>query len=168
MSDHELNDGLAAHTWKPGEVTNATGVQGSRELRSINRDIKALFFRKGDEPCDLPRHVHQTWMEALVDTTWTLAIAGDKDARKDLMNRMFGRVAVTLDASLTVQRDPLDDLSEEELVERMERLIAIVKGQPDAIDADVVTGEQAPPIHNAGGSIPLENQPHPASEGETP
>lgn len=146
MAQHELNEGLAAHIVRPGDPPlNSTGAQGSRELRSINRDIKELFFRKGDEPCDLPRHVHQTWMEALVDTTWALAVGGDKDARKDLMNRCFGRVPLSVDASLTMQRqDPLGDMTEEQLIARSEKLIAILKTQRP-IDGEVVRDEDGEP-----------------------
>lgn len=88
----ELNEGLAAHCWKPGTPGNPDGKQGSPELRMTNRKIAEALREKGDEPCEVEGFEGMTWFEAVISTLFRQAVAGVPWAVKELHNRAFGRV----------------------------------------------------------------------------
>ena len=169
MSQIELNDGLAAHMAKSGDVPlNPTGKQGSPVLRMKRLEITKALLTELGEQCTVPGHENESWFRAGLLGLLRLYVEGVPWAVREVHNRAFGRVPldVALAASLTVKKKAsLSELTPEELANRVEQMARITRAAADAaantIDGDLVpeNGVENEPVQSKHVSVPLGGSP---------
>jgi hypothetical protein len=136
MSQYELTESFASSFPKPGEPSrNPLGRPVGKFSRW--REIKAELRAIGEESCGKPGFEHLTKWQYTLREVFELAMAGDRWAVKYITDRLYGRVPLTVEMDVDVtQREPdLSDLSEAELLARVE----IVRAMLTAPKADAPT-----------------------------
>jgi hypothetical protein len=138
MGRHELSPELAEHVVKQGEVRNPLGISDVGKRRR-NYEIRRLLMAEANEPSKIPGYEHLTKMQVGVSTLMDLYQHGVQWAVKEVHNRLFGRVPLDVNATITPQSPTpdLDELTDEELTARAEELLARMRALPAAPPADV-------------------------------
>jgi hypothetical protein len=168
MAQIDLNDGLAQHLVKPGDKSrNPTGKNGTPALRLRNRDIRAMLWAEGNQPCDEPGFEHLTKLQRGVRAVLDKFQEGDRWAVKFVTERLFGRVPINVDMTMTngnAYDVGLMHLTDEELAARLDALRAQltspttidVQPEPAAAPEALTSGVGAGGERNSSGPTPPE------------
>ena len=85
---------------------NPSGYNGWTDgLRHKRIQLRELMLQEMDEPCPWPEYAGLTWKQAIVKMLFNLSLAGEQWAVRELLNRAYGRIPLTvnLDAKEALQ-----------------------------------------------------------------
>jgi hypothetical protein len=141
MGQIDLHEALAAAGPKRGEPSR-NPLGRPRGSYSRNREIQSALKAEGDTPCEVPGFEHLTKHEYWIKKLWALAMAGERWASTQIMNRLYGRVPLTVEMEMELvalqerRQAELADLSDDELRARVAAVKALIDGGRDVIDMD--------------------------------
>lgn len=138
MGRDELSEELLPTVIRKGEVRNPMGYNNWVQ-RWRNKDFQRLLQADANEPCGEPGFEHLTNAQFASKLLWAKAKTGDLRWFKELMNRLFGRVPLNVDMSVSPIPTDLSELTDAQLAERLDALRDLMVGPaqqslPEVID----------------------------------
>ena len=116
---------MSDHLFKPGQSGNPNGRP--KKIRRITRDALADY---GNRSCKVKGYNGRTYNEALVESLWSKAIAGNQAALNHVLNRLIGPMPQALNVST---------LTTEQI---MEVIKAMEAGKAEALPDDSIVVEE--------------------------
>ena len=168
MGQFELNDGLRQHLVKPGDPgRNPLGFNG-QDTRRRNRELERLARAELGEPCPYPGFEHLTCHQYVVKVWVRQAMEGNEKSRKELHDRLYGKVPLQLNVEQQQQEAAIElsALPDEKLADLAIEAALAVKAEIAARRAQRAI-EAVPVDHTELGSgLPGVEPTGPANDGK--